>query len=58
MSALQDKASSETLRDYILRLREFATIQGPTRFNEFGDGIAGVFVTEITDSRFKVITRL
>jgi len=58
LEALRNKAAGETARDYILRRREFATIQGPTRLNQFGDGLTSIYVAEIRDARFHVLTRM
>lgn len=58
LKSLQEKKSEQSLRDYILDKGTFPGIQGPTRFNRFGDASAKTYVTEIKDGHFKVIKQL
>lgn len=58
LKSIQEKGPDQTLRDYILDKSVFPGIQGPTRFNKFGDASAKTYVTEIREGRFKVIKQL
>jgi branched-chain amino acid transport system substrate-binding protein len=55
LRGLTEKTSGETLKQALLRIRQFDGLQQPVVFDGSGDATRPLFVTQILDSRFKVV---
>ncbi len=54
LNALSDKKSGENLKQTILRIRQFPSIQGTIIIDEFGDSKSQTYLTEVIDGQFRL----
>jgi len=54
LSALSDKKNGESLKQAILRIRQFPGIQETIVFDEFGDSKSKTYLTEVIDGQFRL----
>lgn len=55
-AAWGQKSSDESLRQALQRVRRFDGLQQPIEFNEHGDARRRLFITEVRDGRYHVVT--
>lgn len=52
LRSISDKRSGESLKQSILRIRQFPAVQGAIVFDDFGDSKSKTFLTEVIDGQF------
>ena len=54
-TALEQQQTSETLKQALLRIRQFNGVQEPIEFDRFGDTQSRTYITQIQQAQFRVV---
>lgn len=58
LDGLANKQENESLKQAVLRMGTFSTVQGKVTFDSFGDAKSKTYLTEIIDGKFRLGTSL
>ena len=52
LTALRERQAEESLKQTLLRIRQFASLQQPIELDEFGDGASRFYLMRVHQGRF------